>query len=74
MENRLILAAATSIASTILPIASAEPALFWVYADTQIRRRLALYMEGLAKVSKNAGRLPRLATVAFDGRFMGLAL
>ena len=31
-------------------------------------------MEGLARVSKNAGRRPRLASVAFDGRYMGLAL
>jgi len=39
-----------------------------------IRRRLALKVEGLARVSKNAERRPRVATVAFDGRFMGLAL
>jgi len=28
----------------------------------------------LARVSKNAGGRPRLASVAFDGRYMGLAL
>ena len=63
--------AATSIVSTILPITSAEPALFGVYG---IRSRLALKVEGLARVSKNAGGRPRLASVAFDGRYMGLAL
>jgi len=31
-------------------------------------------VEGLARVSKNAGGRPRVATGAFDGRFMGLAL
>ena len=31
-------------------------------------------VEGLARVSKNAGGRPRLASVAFDGRYMGLAL
>jgi len=36
--------------------------------------RLALKVEGLARVSKNAGGRPRLASVAFDGRYMGLAL
>ena len=41
---------------------------------TGIRSRLALKVEGLARVSKNAGGRPRLATVAFDGRYMGLAL
>ena len=30
--------------------------------------------QGLARVSKNAGGRPRLASVAFDGRYMGLAL
>ena len=39
-----------------------------------IRSRLALKVEGLARVSKNAGGRPRLASVAFDGRYMGLAL
>ena len=38
------------------------------------RSRLALKVEGLARVSKNAGGRPRLASVAFDGRHMGLAL
>ena len=28
----------------------------------------------LARVSKNAGGRPRLASVAFDGRYLGLAL
>jgi hypothetical protein len=37
-------------------------------------RTVALKVEGLAMVSKNAGGRPRLATVAFDGRYMGLAL
>jgi len=36
-----------------------------------IRSRLALKVEGLARVSKNAGGRPRLASVAFDGRYMG---
>ena len=31
-------------------------------------------MEGLARVSKYAGGRPRLATVASDGRYIGLAL
>ena len=31
-------------------------------------------LESLEKVSKNAGGRPRLASVAFDGRYMGLAL
>jgi len=31
-------------------------------------------VEGLARISKNAGGRPRLASVAFDGRFVGLAL
>ena len=35
---------------------------------------VALKVEGLARVSKNAGGRPRLASVAFDGRYMGLAL
>jgi len=39
-----------------------------------IRSRLALKAEGLARVSKNAERRPRVATVAFDGRLMGLVL
>jgi len=39
-----------------------------------VRSRLALKVEGLARVSKNAGGRPRLASVAFDGRYMGLAL
>ena len=39
-----------------------------------IRSRLALKVEGLARVSKNAGGRPRLASVAFDGIYMGLAL
>ena len=39
-----------------------------------IRSRLALEVEGLARVSKYAGGRPRLASVAFDGGFMGLAL
>ena len=37
-----------------------------------IRRRLALKVEGLARVSKIAGGRPRLASVAFDGRYMGV--
>jgi len=41
---------------------------------TMPRSRLALKVEGLARVSKNAGGRPRLASVAFDGRYMGLAL
>ena len=39
---RFILAAATSIVSTILPITSAEPALFGVYADDLLLRWRAL--------------------------------
>jgi len=39
-----------------------------------IRSRLALKVEGLARVSITAGGRPRLASVAFDGRYMGLAL
>ena len=39
-----------------------------------MRSRLALKVEGLARVSKNAGGRPRLASVAFDGRIMGLIL
>ena len=31
-------------------------------------------MEGFARVSKNAGKRPRVVAVAFDGRFMGLAI
>jgi len=38
----LFLAAATSIVSTILPITSAEPALFGVYADDLFSRWRAL--------------------------------
>ena len=58
------MAAATSIVSTILPITSAEPALFGVYAADLLSRS-----EGLARVSKNARGRPRLASVAFDGRY-----
>ena len=36
--------------------------------------RAEVYAQGLARVSKNAGGRPRLASVAFDGRYMGLAL
>ena len=42
MEDLFILAAATSIVSTILPIASAEPALFGVYAVDLLSRWRAL--------------------------------
>jgi hypothetical protein len=42
MEVLFILAAATSIFSTILPITSAEPALFGVYADGMLTRWRAL--------------------------------
>ena len=42
MEVLFILAAATSIFSTILPITSAEPALFGVYADGMLTRLRAL--------------------------------
>ena len=55
---------ATSIINTILPIISAEPALFGVYADVDMRavgfafqinsRRFLLKVEGLARVSKHA--------------------
>ena len=68
-EARVILAAATSIVSTILPITSAESALFGVYAGDLLSRWRAL--QGF---QKNAGGRPRLASVAFDGRYMGLAL
>ena len=70
MEDCFFLAAATSIVSTTLPITSAEPALFTM----SMRSRLALKVEGLARVSKSAGGRPRLASVAFDGRYMGLVL
>jgi hypothetical protein len=44
-------------------------------SDRQDRtEKHALKVEGLARVSKNAGGRPRVATRAFDGRFMGLAL
>ena len=49
MEDSFILAAATNIVRTILPITSAEAELFGVYADD-------------------------FATVALDGRFVGIAL
>ena len=42
MEDLFILAAATSIVSTILPITSAEPALFGVYAVDLLSRWRAL--------------------------------
>ena len=42
MEDWFILAAATSIVSTILPITSAEPALFGVYAGDLFSRWRAL--------------------------------
>jgi len=42
MKDLFILAAATSIVSTILPITSAEPALFGVYADSVLSRWRAL--------------------------------
>ena len=48
--------------------------LFCIVMIRGIRSRLALKVEGLARVSKNAGGRPRLASVAFDGRYMGLAL
>ena len=38
MEDLFILVAATSIVSTILPITSAEPALFGVYAVDLLSR------------------------------------
>ena len=44
------------------------------YLLNYLLSRLALKVEGLARVSKNAGGRPRLASVAFDGRYMGLAL
>ena len=47
MEDWFILAAATSIVSTILPITSAEPALFGVYAVHLLSRWRAL--RGLRK-------------------------
>jgi hypothetical protein len=47
MEDIFILAAATSIVSTILPITSAEPALFGVYAVDLLSRWRAL--RGLRK-------------------------
>jgi hypothetical protein len=50
-------------------ITSAEPALFGVYAVDLLSK-----VEGHARVSKNAGGRPRLASVAFDGRYMRLAL
>ena len=37
-----------------------------------IRRQLALKVAGLARATKYAGGRPRLATVAFDGRYMDL--
>ena len=58
--------AATSIINAILPITSAEPALFGVYADDLLLRWRAL--RGFRNTLK---RRPRVATVAFDGRFMG---
>jgi len=42
MEDWFILAAATSIVSAILPITSAEPVLFGVYADDLLSRWRAL--------------------------------
>jgi len=58
--------AATSIINEILPIISAEPALFGVYADDFFSRWRAL--RGFRNTLK---RRPRVATVAFDGRYMG---
>ena len=49
-----------------LPITSAEPALFGVYADDLFSRWRAL--RGFRNTLK---RRPRVATVAFDGRYMG---
>ena len=57
---------ATSIINAILPIISAEPALFGVYADDLFSRWRAL--RGFRNTLK---RRPRVATVAFDGRYMG---
>jgi len=71
MEVIFIFAAATSIVRTILPITSAEPALFGVYAVDLLSRWRAL--RGFRK-TLNAGGRPRLASVAFDGRYMDLAL
>jgi len=42
MEDLFILAATTSIVSTILPITSAEPAFFGVYAADLLSRWRAL--------------------------------
>ena len=42
MKDLFILAAATSTISTILPIFSAEPGLFGVYADGLLSRLRAL--------------------------------
>ena len=36
-----------------------------------MRRRLALKVEGLVRVSKHAKRQPRVVTLAFDGKFVG---
>jgi hypothetical protein len=60
--------AATSIINIILSIANHQRGTRTLRS---IRRRLALKVEGLARVSKNAERRPRVATVWFDGRFMG---
>ena len=60
---------ATSIINAILPITSAEPALFGAYADDLFSRWRAL--RGFRNTLKSR---PRVATVAFDGRYMGYAL
>ena len=52
--------------NAILPIISAEPALFGVYADDLFSGWRAL--RGFRSTLK---RRPRVATVAFDGRYMG---
>jgi len=64
--NRQRIPTATSIINTILPIISAEPALFGVYADNLSSRWRAL--RGFRNTLK---RRPRVAAVAFDGRYMG---
>jgi len=51
MEDWFILAAATSIVSTILPITSAEPALFGVYAVDLLSRWRTL--RGFRKMLEN---------------------
>jgi len=60
---------ATNIINAILPIASAEPALFGAYTDD-----LLLRVRALRRFRNTLKRRPRVATVAFDGRIMGWAL